>query len=306
MLASSRIAHAVGGRRRPPPLGLDRRRRAGDRRRCARRARAPPSSGSTISSLAVPSMTTSCPAWTSSARVVQADDRRHFERAREDRGVIGAAAGVGGEAADLRPVDLRRERRRQLVGDQHRRLVELAQQVARRRDALAQVHPQPADQIGDVALALAQVRIGDLVEDRAELVEHLLHRPLGVDALLADDARRRAAPASDRRASAAARRTAHASSRPRRRATRARMSTQLLARPRAALLEPRRARARRAPARSDSAAPARAGSGSPRGRATTPGETPMPVRRCMRPLRSRLRRARPARRPPRCSSRRRP
>ena len=54
-------------------------------------------------------------------------------------------------------------------------------------DALAQVHLQAADEIGDVALALAQVRVGDLVEDRAELVEHLLHRPLGVDALVADE-----------------------------------------------------------------------------------------------------------------------
>ena len=67
------------------------------------------------------------------ARVVQADDGGHVERARENRGVIRAAAGVGGEAADLGPVDLRGERRRQLVGDQHRRLVELAQQIARRR-----------------------------------------------------------------------------------------------------------------------------------------------------------------------------
>ena len=101
--------------------------------------------------------------------------------------MIGAAAGVGGEAADLRPVDLRRERRRQLVGDQHRRLVELAQQVARRLEPLAQVHLEPADQVGDVAAPLPQVRIGHLVEHRAELVEHLLHRPLRVDALLAHD-----------------------------------------------------------------------------------------------------------------------
>ena len=46
------------------------------------------------------------------ARVVQADDGRHVERSRQDRRVIGAAAGVGGEAADFGPVHLRRERRR--------------------------------------------------------------------------------------------------------------------------------------------------------------------------------------------------
>ena len=214
-----------------------------------------------MSSLAVPSMTTSCPACTQLAGVVQADDRRHLERPRQDRGVIRAAAGVGREAADLGPVDLRGERRRQLVGDQHRRLVELAQQLARRRDALAQVHAQPADEIGDVALPLAQVRVGDLVEDRAELVEHLLHRPLGVDALLADDRRRRAAPASDRRASAAARRRAPPA---RGRALRdARADVVAAARATASRLslEPRAARGRRAPARSGSAAPARAGSG---------------------------------------------
>ena len=111
------------------------------------------------------------------ARVVQADDRRHLERSREDGGVIRAAAGVGREAAHLGPVDLRGQRRRQLVGDQHRRLVELAQQIARRRHAVAQVHPQPADQVGDVALPLAQVRIGDVVEDRAELVRTPAGRP---------------------------------------------------------------------------------------------------------------------------------
>ena len=184
-------------------------------------------------------MTTSCPAWIEPAGVVQADDRRHFERSREDRGVIGPAAGVGREAADLRPVDLRGERRRQLVGDEHRRLVELAQQIARRRHALPQVHPQPADQVGDVALALAQVGVGHLVEDRAELVE----RPA---------ARAHSALTRCSRTSSAARGTSigsssisscasnsAASSGPRRRATRARMSTQLLARSRAALLEPR-------------------------------------------------------------------
>ena len=82
-----------------------------------------------------------------------------------------------------RPVDLRGERRRQLVGDEHRRLVELAQQIARRGGAVAQVHREAADEVGDVALALAQVRVGDLVEHGAEFLEHLLDGPLGVDAL---------------------------------------------------------------------------------------------------------------------------
>ena len=44
---------------------------------------------------------------------------------------------------------------------------------------------QPADEIGHVALALAQIRVGHFVEHGAELVEDLLDRPLGVDPLFA-------------------------------------------------------------------------------------------------------------------------
>ena len=65
------------------------------------------------------------------ADVVQADDRRHAERSRENRGVIRAAAGVGREAANARPIELRDDRRRELVGDEHARRVEILQQIAR-------------------------------------------------------------------------------------------------------------------------------------------------------------------------------
>ena len=71
------------------------------------------------------------------AGVVQADDRRHVERSRQDGGVVRAAAGVGGEAADLGPVDLRRERRRQLVGDR-------APTTRRARAADRAAWPRPA------------------------------------------------------------------------------------------------------------------------------------------------------------------
>ena len=118
---------------------------------------------------------------------MKADDRGHVQRSRENRRVIRAAAGVGGKAAHLRPIELRGERGRQLVGDEHGRFVELAEQIARSRHVLAEVHLQAADQIGDVAFALAQIRIGDLVEYAAEILEHLLDRPLGVDALRAHD-----------------------------------------------------------------------------------------------------------------------
>ena len=130
-------------------------------------------------------MMTEAPGRDAAADVVQADHRRHAERARQDGGVIRAAAGVGGEAADARPVELRHDRRRQLVGDEHARLIEILQQVARAALLAAQVHAQAAGHVVQVALALAQVRILDVVEDDGELVEGALHRPLGVDALVA-------------------------------------------------------------------------------------------------------------------------
>ena len=101
--------------------------------------------------------------------------------------MVGAAACVGGESADLGPVHLRRERRGQLVGDEHRGLVDLAEQVSRHRHTLSQVHPETAHQIGHIALSLAQIGIGDLVEDGAEPVEYLLNRPFRVDVLFTHD-----------------------------------------------------------------------------------------------------------------------
>ena len=58
--------------------------------------------------------------------------------------------------------------------------------------ALAQVHPQPPDDVFDVALALAQVRILDGVEQLLDLVERAMYRPLRVDVFLPDEERRAA------------------------------------------------------------------------------------------------------------------
>ena len=124
------------------------------------------------------------------ADVVQADDRRYAERPRQDRGVIGAAAGVGGESANARPVELRDHRRRELVGDEHARRVEILQQIARTCPCSSlQVHAQPPGDVVQVALSLVQVGIVDVVEDGRQLVERALHRPLRVDPLIADDDR---------------------------------------------------------------------------------------------------------------------
>ena len=72
--------------------------------------------------------------------VVEADDRRDLERAGEDRGVIGAAAGVHREPAHAGPVDLRRDRWSELVGNQDERALDVTQEVAG-SGAVPQVHP---------------------------------------------------------------------------------------------------------------------------------------------------------------------
>ena len=132
------------------------------------------------------------------AGVAEPDHCRHFERAGEDRGVVRAPAGVGGEAEHARPVELRRQRRGQLVGDEHRRAVDVAQRVAGRRAVAGppQVHPHPAGDVGDVAVALAQIGVFDRGEHRAQLLVGAVHRPGGVDALGLDQL---AGPAEEHR-----------------------------------------------------------------------------------------------------------
>src|SRR5437773_2309293 len=56
----------------------------------------------------------------------------------------------------------------------------------------AQVQAQPSGHIMQIALALVQVGILDVVEHRGNLVEGALHGPLGVDALGGDQVRRAA------------------------------------------------------------------------------------------------------------------
>ena len=101
--------------------------------------------------------------------------------------MVGTAPRVGGEAAHFGPVHLRSKGRRQFVGDEHRRLPQLAQQVTRGGHILPEIHLQPAHHVGHVPLALAQVRVSDLVKDDAELVEYLLNRPLGIQKILAHE-----------------------------------------------------------------------------------------------------------------------
>ena len=119
------------------------------------------------------------------AGVVQARDGRHAQRAREDRGVIRPAAGIRDQSGQPLPVELRDDRRRHVVRDEHQRPLEVPEEVggiAR----LPQVHGQPADHVGDVALALAQIGILRLVEERGNVLERPLERGLGVQPFAAD------------------------------------------------------------------------------------------------------------------------
>ena len=118
---------------------------------------------------------------------MQTDDGRHAKRTREDRRVVRAASRVGRKSLDARPIELRDDRRRQFVGDEHARGVEVLQPVTGAALVVAKVHPQATGDIVQVAFALVQIRIVNVVEDGGGLVERALHRPFGVDPFVAHD-----------------------------------------------------------------------------------------------------------------------
>src|SRR4029079_12046116 len=84
--------------------------------------------------------------------------------------VVRAAPDIGRKAANLRPVELRGKRRSELVGDEERPVLDLAEQIARRERA-AQIHPKPSDEVDDVAFPLSKKRIRHLVEDGTQLLK---------------------------------------------------------------------------------------------------------------------------------------
>ena len=127
------------------------------------------------------------------ARVVQADDRRDVQAARDDRGVRGDAADVGDEAGELVALEQDHVGGRQVVRD-HDQVV-LAREACGGCGARA-CPPSSAFSTRSTTCsmssrALAQVGVLHLLELRDQLV-HLLHqRPLGVAAALADELARR-------------------------------------------------------------------------------------------------------------------
>ena len=123
------------------------------------------------------------------AGVVQAGDGWHAQRPRQDGRVVRPAAGIGDERGEALPVELRDDRRRHVVRDEHQRALEVPEEVGRVA-GLAQVHRQAADHVGDIALAFAQVRVVRLVEKRRDVLERALQRRLGVQPFVADRVRR--------------------------------------------------------------------------------------------------------------------
>ncbi len=100
--------------------------------------------------------------------------------------MIRPAAGVGDERSEPLGVELRDERRGQLVGDEHERPFDVAH--ARHRVPFRpQIHPQAADDVGDVAFSFAQVGVVQLIEQRRQLFERALERGRGVQPVGADD-----------------------------------------------------------------------------------------------------------------------
>ncbi len=120
-------------------------------------------------------------------RAAQAHDRGHAERSREDHRVVRRTAEIGDEAAHARPVELRGERRRELVGDDDERRLELVDQVDERIAPGPQVALQAPADVGEIADALAQPVVALAREHFVELGDGALERPVAVDALGADE-----------------------------------------------------------------------------------------------------------------------
>ena len=114
------------------------------------------------------------------AGVVQPGDGRHVDRARQDRRVIRPAPRVGDDRGEALPVELGDHRRRQLVGHEHERALEVLEQGLEELDriaAAAQVHAQAPDDVADVSLALAQVRVFGPIEQRRDFAERAFAAP---------------------------------------------------------------------------------------------------------------------------------
>jgi hypothetical protein len=121
---------------------------------------------------------------------VQSDDCRDLQRAGEDGGVVRAAPGVHRKPAHAGPIDLGSHGRRQLIGDEHERPVDMAQPGVGRDGALPEVHEEAPHDVFDVPLPLPQVRVLDRIEQLLDFLERTMDGPLGIDAFVADQGQR--------------------------------------------------------------------------------------------------------------------
>ena len=137
----------------------------------------------------VPSTISSSFSRISCAAVVRGDDRRHVEAARDDRRVRRHAAEIGDERAEAMLLELDHVGRRQVVRDQDR--LRFRARRAERPRLAHQALQHALDHLHHVGLALAQVRVLDLVELLDQHAHLLRQRPFGVAALLGDDPPRR-------------------------------------------------------------------------------------------------------------------
>jgi hypothetical protein len=67
--------------------------------------------------------------------------------------------------------------------------VEILQSIARPAAFLSQIETQTSGHVVHVTLSLVQIPVVDIVEDGGQFIERTLDRPLGVDALIANDRR---------------------------------------------------------------------------------------------------------------------
>ena len=118
-------------------------------------------------------------------RVVRRHHRRHVEAARDDRGMRRHAAQVGEKRAVAVLLELDHVRGREVVGDQDRLL--LRHRRGQRARLAEQTLQHALADLDDVRLALAQVRILDLLELLDQHAHLLRERPLRVTALFQND-----------------------------------------------------------------------------------------------------------------------
>ena len=114
--------------------------------------------------------------------IVHAHHARDAQRAREDRGVVGAASAFHRQAGDVLPLELTRIGRSHDVGYED---VVTLQFSLRSLVPTRQVAQQPPRNVEDVPFTLAEVVVLEAVEDRRQLTERRFEGPLCVDALLA-------------------------------------------------------------------------------------------------------------------------